>query len=219
MQLNLQLTAPETTPVANGFSVGAADGRVSYFSNLMPFKSHDADDRQARALALAELRVECDLPAGKIVRATGVSRSSLMQYCRIYREHGVGGFFRPRKAKVSTAIDARTKREAEDLLAQGFSAYRVAKRCGIAVSTLTCHIRKGKILVKGAKPGAVATVRAEGGCQACAATHRTQRDERDCGAPMGRAASDAARNWSMSPSSTASGLLLSIPVRRSFTMR
>ena len=151
MQLNITLEPPDTIPIAKGFSVAFNDGKVTYFSNLMPFKSHDADDKQSFALALAELRVDCDLPANAIIVAMGVSRTTLMRHCKTYRQYGSAGFFKPRKEKKRTAISAADKQQAEALLAQGLSASKVAARLGIAVSTLTHNIRAGK--VKSAKLG------------------------------------------------------------------
>jgi len=49
MRLNVPINPPETTPIANGVPVGFHDGKVTCFSNLMPFKRHDADDIRTRA--------------------------------------------------------------------------------------------------------------------------------------------------------------------------
>jgi transposase-like protein len=183
MQLNITLDPPDATPIAKGFSVSVRDGKVTYFSNLMPFKSHDADDRQARALALAELRVDCGLPANKIAEAMGISRSTLMGHCKTYRQYGSAGFFKPRKEKKRTAISESKRRQAEALLSQGLSASKTAGQLGIAVSTLTHNIRAGK--VKGGKPGASAAGRREKSESRGSGSHRSERDRRDQEAPMG----------------------------------
>ncbi len=187
---------PETTPIANGFSVSFEDDKVTYFSNLMPFKSHDANDAQTRALTVAELRVDCRLPANRITEAMGISRAMLMGHCKTYRKHGSAGFFMPRKEKRCTAIDAQTKYEAEALLAQGFSASKTAQKIGIAVATLTYHIRAGRIAKHKRQPKqpAVAEIESAASATACAdeskALQRSARNVRDRNASMGRATTD-----------------------------
>ena len=183
MQLNIELNAPNTIPIDKGFSVSFENDKVTYFSNLMPFKSHDASDRQARALALAELRVDCGLSANKIVEAMNVSRSTLMEHCKTYRKYKSAGFFKPRKEKRSTAIDEPIRKQAQSLLAEGQSASAVAKKLGIAVSTLTYHIRSGKIECKVSKQDSRQPAKKK-------QTHRAERDQRDQSASMGRAATD-----------------------------
>ena len=188
MQLNITLEPPHTIPIAKGFSVAFNDGKVTYFSNLMPFKSHDADDKQSLALALAELRVDCDLPANAIIEAMDISRSKLMRHCQTYRQHGRAGFFKPRKEKKRTAISDTVRQQAEALLAQGLSASKVAARLDIAVATLTHNIRAGK--VKSAKPGTSAVGRKKKSESHPDESHRSERDRCDQEAPMGRAATD-----------------------------
>ena len=184
MNLNLPLTSPEATPIAQGFSVSRADGRLTYFSNLLPFDSHDVDDHQAKALAIGRLRAECQLPAKDIVRALGVSRQSVTNHARTYREQGAAGFFKTRKARRRTAVDEATKARAEQLLADGMSGREVARQLNVARATLSENIRAGVIDLPAKDVRTVSTDDA--------GTHRSERDALERSAPMGRAATDVA---------------------------
>ncbi len=184
MNYSIELSHPEATPIARGFSVACVDGVVTYFSNLIPFERHDENDKQARAFIMARLRVDSNLPVNSIAKALNVSRSTVMQHCKNYREFGRAWFFKARKQRRRSAIDSATKEQAESLLAQGVSASQAASQLNVARATLTENIRAGKIKKPGSK------LRSSSETQG--ASHRTERDVRDQSASMGRAATNVA---------------------------
>ena len=177
MNYSIELSHPEATPIARGFSVACVDGVVTYFSNLIPFERHDENDKQARAFIMARLRVDSNLPVNSIAKALNVSRSTVMQHCKNYREFGRAWFFKARKQRRRSAIDSATKEQAESLLAQGVSASQAASQLNVARATLTENIRAGKIKKPGSK------LRSSSETQD--ASHRTERDVRDQSASMG----------------------------------
>ena len=180
MTQSLPLSPPEAVPIASCFSMATHDGITTYFSNLLPFESHQADDVRAKHLRMACFHVTAGIGQGALAEAFGVSRSTVKRAVKRYREQGADGFFQRRRGRGRTVIDADTAHRAQHLLAEGLSGRAAAKQLGLSPSTFHENLRAGVIVAgsnddDGAMPEAV---------------DRAARDRRDRQAPMGRAARD-----------------------------
>ena len=178
MSQSLSLSPPEAVPIASCFSLATQDGTTTYFSNLLPFESHTADDVRSKHLRMARFHVTAGIGQGALADAFGVSRSTVKRAVKRYREQGADGFFERRRGRGRTVVDADTAKRAQRMLAQGMSGRAAAKQLGLSASTFNENLRAG-VIVDGAKPKAAAEV-----------VDRAARERRDRQAPMGRAARD-----------------------------
>ena len=180
MTLSLPVSPPEALPIASGFSMITSDGTTTYFSNLLPFESHPADDVRCAHLRIARFHLTAGIPQTTLAEAFGVSRSTVKRAVRRYRSEGADAFFEPRRGRGRTVVDAPTAQRAHELLAQGMSARAAARQLAMSPSTFHENLRAGVI----AKPPEPTTD------TACHSVDRMARDARDRQAPMGRAARD-----------------------------
>ena len=153
---------------------------ITYFSNLQPFDCHAAEDVNARHLRMARFHVVSGVGQGELANAFGVSRSTVTRAVKLFRDEGADGFFKQRRRRARTVVDAPMAKRAQAMLAQGLSGRAAARQLGVSPSTFNENLRAG-VIVDGAKHDAR---------EGCEPTHRAVRDTRDRHAPMGRAARD-----------------------------
>ena len=176
----LPLSPPEATPVGACFSMATRGEAITYFSNLQPFDCHAAEDVNARHLRMARFHVVSGVGQGELANAFGVSRSTVTRAVKLFRDEGADGFFKQRRRRARTVVDAPMAKRAQAMLAQGLSGRAAARQLGVSPSTFNENLRAG-VIVDGAKHDAR---------EGCEPTHRAVRDTRDRHAPMGRAARD-----------------------------
>ena len=176
----LPLSPPEATPVGACFSMATRGEAITYFSNLQPFDCHAAEDVNARHLRMARFHVVSGVGQGELANTFGVSRSTVTRAVKLFRDEGADGFFKQRRRRARTVVDAPMAKRAQAMLAQGLSGRAAARQLGVSPSTFNENLRAG-VIVDGAKHDAR---------EGCEPTHRAVRDTRDRHAPMGRAARD-----------------------------
>lgn len=161
----------------------------------MPFNSQDANDKPARALAIAQLRVDCGLTVKNITEAMG---------CRARWSCSIAGLTAYTAAQVFSVLASCVgEPRVEPPLTptpkcrrrRFWSARKVAARLGIAVVTPTENIRAGVVGKECSQTG---------GCGEKKVADRFGRDVRDQNTLMGRAATDVAGRVLASAASFAS---------------
>ena len=178
----LSLSPPDSIPIGNScFSIQVSEHRITYCSNLQPFDCHPINDRRDMLMRIGRLNVVSHIPHQDLMEAFSVSRSTVQRAVNKYREHGEEGFYKPRRGRGRSVIDAQIAQRADQLLAEGLSGTEAAKQLGIAKSTFSEHRRAG-LIGRDIKTPSTSDVGST--------VDRSQRDLRDRQAPMGRAASD-----------------------------
>ena len=178
----LSLSPPDSIPIGNScFSIQVSEDRITYCSNLQPFDCHPINDRRDMLMRIGRLNVVSHIPHRDLMEAFSVSRSTVQRAVNKYREHGADGFYKPRRGRGRSVIDAQIAQRADQLLAEGLSGTEAAKQLGIAKSTFSEHRRAG-LIGRDIKTPSTSDVGST--------VDRSQRDLRDRQAPMGRAASD-----------------------------
>ena len=102
-------------------------------------------------------------------------------------------FFKPRRGRGRVTLDSQTISAAEQLLAQGQSGRQAARQLGIAPSTFSEHCRSGEIVrPTSAQTTPTSETTTPPVCETAPpvanAAERSERDQQDKSAPMGRAA-------------------------------
>jgi transposase len=86
---------------------------------------------------------------GQIVRAFGVPLTSVKRCCRIYRERGAAGFFKPPVRREGSRLTPERLAEAQRMLDQGMRVPPISAALGILPSTLHKALADGRL--RGAK--------------------------------------------------------------------
>ena len=93
--MTLPLCPPEAVPIGNScFAVLISDDTFTYFSNLVPFDSHPADDRAAMLMRIGRLAVISALSPQDLADAFCVSRSTVQRARRRYLAGGEAAFLK-----------------------------------------------------------------------------------------------------------------------------
>lgn len=92
-QTRLPFFPDEVELINNHIGVVKKEGRVYYFNGAMPIFQHAENDYASFRLFTTQLIVNGNVTQAEIVRAFGVSPSSVKRWVRKYREKGQEAFF------------------------------------------------------------------------------------------------------------------------------
>ena len=141
----LPLIPDGATTINDRISVVKEDQRWTYFCGVAPIFAHPEGDRASFRMFTAQLVCQGICKPSQIIRAFGVSANSVRRSVAKYEQHGVAGFFQPRKTRGSTVLTPDILRQAQTLLNQGRSRRQVADQLGIRVDTLRKAINQGRL--------------------------------------------------------------------------
>ena len=216
MPITLPMSPPETVPIGKScFAILISDDTFTYFSNLIPFDSHAADDRAAMLLRIGRLAAISAVSPQDLADAFGVSRATVQRARRRYLAEGEAGFLKPRRGRGPSVFTPELAEKATALLEGGLSGSAVARVLGVSAPSVNKWRRQGLIgnaeadrepgssavavpPDAGAAPEGSVDEESAGACEpgtaagleAQSQTDRSARDRRDRQAPMGRATCD-----------------------------
>ena len=146
MPITLPMCPPEALPIGNScFAVLISDDTFTYFSNLVPFDSHPADDRAAMLLRIGRLAMVSNIPQRDLVDAFGVSRATVQRAQRRYLAEGEAAFLKPRRGRGPSVFTPELVKRATALLEAGLSGAAVARALGVSVASVNKWRRQGLI--------------------------------------------------------------------------
>ena len=100
MSTTLPMCPPEAVQIGDScFAVVISDDSFTYFSNLVPFDSHAADDRAAMLMRIGRLAAVSEVSPQRLADAFGVSRSTVQRARRRYLDGGEAAFLKPRRGR------------------------------------------------------------------------------------------------------------------------
>ncbi len=216
MPSTLPMCPPEAVSIGNScFAVLISDDTFTYFSNLIPFDSHAADDRTAMLLRIGRLAAISAVSPQELADAFAVSRATVQRARRRYLAEGEAGFMKPRRGRGPSVFTPELAEKATALLASGLSGSAAARVLGVSAPSVNKWRRQGLIgnteadgepgrsaLAAPPDAGAAPEGRVDEestgapgpetapGLEAQPQTDRSARDRRDRQAPMGRATCD-----------------------------
>ena len=154
MPVTLPICPPEAVPIGNScFAVLISDDTFTYFSNLVPFDSHPADDRAAMLMRIGRLAVVSDIAQRDLVDAFGVSRATVLRARRRYLAEGEAAFLKPRRGRGPSVFTPELAAKATALLEAGLSGSAVARVLGVSVASVNKWRRQGLIGKPAQEPG------------------------------------------------------------------
>lgn len=144
-QTLLPLIPDGATALNDRISVVKEGQQWTYFCGVAPVFVHPEDDRASFRMFTAQLVCQGACKQADIIRAFGVSANSVRRSIAKYEQHGISGFFQPRKTRGATVLIADVIVQAQALLSQGRSRRQVAEQLNIRYDTLRKAVNQGRL--------------------------------------------------------------------------
>lgn len=151
-QALLPLIAEDATRISDLISVVRQDGQWFYFCGTQPVFQHDEGDLRSFRMFTAQLCVQRACKQAEIIKAFGVSKSSVLRSANKYRQEGIEGFYRPRRARGAPVMTPEVIQQAQQLFEQGYSKTEVACELDIPYDTLRKAIDQGRLELPDSPP-------------------------------------------------------------------
>lgn len=146
MQAILPLIPPYASKINDIMSVWKENGRCTYFMGMHPVYSHEANDIRMFRMVTAQLIETGACRQAEVLKAFGVSKSSVIRSRQKLREGGPEAFFKPRVGRTGgTILTPSMCEKAQALFDQGESRRDVSDALGIRYDTLRKSINDGRL--------------------------------------------------------------------------
>lgn len=121
------------------------DSYVYYFNGQMPIFHHPEDDLQSFKMFVSQLYICGNASQSEIVRAFGISQSSIKRWVKKYKEGGVASFFNKTRRGSATILTSDKIAEIQLLLDSGEEIADISDLSGVKKSTILKGIYKKKL--------------------------------------------------------------------------
>ena len=121
------------------------DGQWFYFCGTQTVFQHAEGDLRSFRMFTAQLCVQRACKQAEIIKAFGVSKSSVLRSVQKYREEGIAGFYRRRRTRGAPVMTPEIIQQAQQLLEEGHSKAAVARELDIPYDTLRKAIDQGRV--------------------------------------------------------------------------
>ncbi len=143
----MPLIPDDATRISDLISVVRQDGQWFYFCGTQPVFQHAERDLRSFRMFTAQLCVQRACKQADIIKAFGVSKSSVLRSVNKYREEGIDGFYRLRRTRHAPVITPGVIQQAQQLFKQGHSKSEVARELDVPYDTLRKAIDQGRVEV------------------------------------------------------------------------
>jgi DNA invertase Pin-like site-specific DNA recombinase len=146
-QIQLPVFPAGSTEINSGLAFECRDNQVTYFNGHLPVFTHAADDLASFRFFTTQLIINGSASQSEIVRAFGVSLTTVKRYTGKYRREGGQGFFGPPCRRRGSRLTPERLAEAQRLLDEGLEIPALRRQLGVLASTLHKAIRSGRLRV------------------------------------------------------------------------
>jgi transposase-like protein len=146
-QIQLPVFPAGSTDINADLAFECRDNQVSYFNGHLPVYRHAADDLAGFRFFTTQLIINGTVTQGEIVRAFGVSATTVKRYVKKFQQGGARAMFAPPARRTGTKLDAARLAQAQQLLDEGLGVPAVSRQLGILATTLHKAIRHGRLQV------------------------------------------------------------------------
>jgi len=145
-QLLLPLESSENIHINSTVNVWKNDDQWTYFLGEFPIYTHRGDDLKMFRLTIAQLIESGACRQMDIIKAFGMSKSSVIRFQNKLRKHGSEAFFIDHRGrKQGTVLIPELIERSQELLNNGASRKDVAKKLGVKLDTLRKAINDGRL--------------------------------------------------------------------------
>ena len=134
-----------TTLITSELAFERRDSQVVYFNGHLPVFTHKAEDLGSFRLFTSQLIINGTATQGQIVRAFGVSLTTVTRYVKKYRQAGAKAFFAPSPPRHGHKLTAERLAQAQALFDAGESVPSVSAQLGVLATTLHKAIDAGRL--------------------------------------------------------------------------
>jgi transposase len=121
------------------------DGQWFYFCGTQPVFQHAEGNLRAFRMFTAQLCAQGACKQAEIIKAFGVSKSSVLRSVNKYRQEGIDGFYKPRRARGAPVMTPEVIQQAQQRFEEGRSKTEVARELNIPYDTLRKAIVQGRV--------------------------------------------------------------------------
>lgn len=147
-QMLLPIFPTEAKLINANIAFQKRDGQVYYFNGHMPIFTHAEDDLASFRMFTSQLYVNGNCNQMELVKAFGVSKSSVKRAVKKYRKGGSAVFFAKRQVlKKPRILTPEVLKQAQSMLNQGQSKSKVANALDIKQDTFDKAIGSGRLSV------------------------------------------------------------------------
>lgn len=144
-QAQLPIFPAGTTLITSEVGFECRNGQVVYFSGHLPILTHEEDDIAAFRFITSQLIVNGTVTQAQIVKAFGVSLTTVKRCVKRYREGGPQAFFKPAAKRKGHRLTPERLEEAQRMLDDGLSVPEISTKTGVLATTLHKAIDSGRL--------------------------------------------------------------------------
>jgi transposase len=144
-QALLPLISEDASRISDLISVVRQDGHWFYFCGTQPVFQHREGDLRSFRMFTAQLCIQGACKQADIIKAFGVSKSSVLRSVKKYRQEGIQGFYRTRRTRGAPVMTPQVIEEAQQLFQEGYSKTKVARELDVSYDTLRKAIDQGRL--------------------------------------------------------------------------
>ncbi len=144
-QLHLPIFSVGTTAITAELAFERRDNQVVYFNGQLPVFTHEVTDVPSFRLYTTQLIVNGTASQGEIVKAFGISPTTVKRCVKRYRDGGPRVFFTPPRKRQGHRLTPERLEEAQALLDQGERIPTVSTQVGVLQTTRHKAVGSGRL--------------------------------------------------------------------------
>lgn len=144
-QLQLPIFPVGTTQITTELAFERRDNQVVYFNGHLPVFTHEVADVASFRLFTTQLILNGTASQGEIVKAFGVSLTTVKRCVKRLRDGGPKSFFSPPRKRQGHKLTPERLEEVQALLDQGESIPVISAQVGVLQTTLHKAIDGGRL--------------------------------------------------------------------------
>jgi transposase-like protein len=144
-QVQLPIFPPGSLEINPNLGVLCDHHTVTYYNGHLPVFSHAVEDLSSFRMFTSQLIANGSAHISDIVRAFGVSPTTVKRALRLFREQGVRRFFVKSPPRRGHRLTPETLLAAQRALNEGVSVPEVAEQTGVLTDTLRKAIQSHRL--------------------------------------------------------------------------
>jgi transposase len=119
--------------------------QITYFNGHLPVFTHEDSDLQSFRLFTTQLIVNGTATQGEIVKAFGISSTTVKRCVKQYRQGGIKAMFVAPRRRQGTKLNAERLAQAQQMLDLGQTVPAISEALGVLATTLHKAIDSGRL--------------------------------------------------------------------------
>ena len=144
-QAQLPIFPAGATRINDRLAFERQGNQVVYINGHLPIFTHECNDLATFRLFTSQLIANGSASQGDIVRAFAVSMTTVKRCCKLLRESGAKGFFRPPARKQGHRLTPEVLATVQELLDRDIGVPAISREIGVLASTLHKALDTGRL--------------------------------------------------------------------------